>query len=164
MVRRRAQQPSPSGTGAGFASTDHQKTRRLTFKAQHGVSRGRGANLSSWNDREEMVFANNVVYRDGGDALRFPNGSRGVTIAGNVVVGRASGVDGGFLPGRGLEDFEGVTWDGEKRNASPRKGSRDGAGDARRVRSIHGPPAGKSVIAGADTPRSAIEGRRPTRS
>ena len=119
--------------GAGFASTDHQgKTRRLTFVHNTIVSRGRGANLSSWNDREGMVFANNVVYTEGGEAVRFPLGAKGVTFAGNVVVGRVSGAESGWLPGKGLEDFESVTWDGEKRQAAPRRGSpAAGGGDDR---------------------------------
>lgn len=121
------------GAGSGFASTDHQgKSRRLEFVHNTIVSRRRGANLSSWNDREAMVFANNLVYTDGGDALRFPNGSKGVTIAGNVFAGSVSGIDDRFTRGKGLEDFENVSWDGEMRNAAPRAGSPAiGAGDAR---------------------------------
>jgi hypothetical protein len=107
--------------GSGFASTDHQgKTTRLTFVHNTVISRRRGANLSSWNDREGMVFANNVVYTDGGDALRFPRGAKGVTVAGNVVCGRVTGVQDGFIRGRGLADFRDVSWDGQKRDASPR--------------------------------------------
>jgi hypothetical protein len=123
------------GAGAGFASTDHQgKSRRLTFVHNTIVSRRRGANLSSWNDREAMVFANNLVYTDGGDALRFPNGAKGVTVVGNVVVGRVSGVQSGFALGKGIEDFVDVTWDGDKRNAAPRAGSPAAAGGDDRFR------------------------------
>jgi len=103
--------------GSGFASTDHQgKTTRLTCVHNTIVSRRRGANLSSWNDREGMVFANNVVYTDGGDALRFPRGAKGVIVSGNVV----SGVLEGFILGSGLSDFADVSWDGQKRDASLR--------------------------------------------
>ena len=120
------------GAGAGLASTDHQgKTRRLEVVHNTIVARRRGANLSSWNDREGMLFANNIVCTDGGDALRFPGGSKGVTIAGNVLVGRA-GIESGFVAGGGLADFEDVRWDGEKRNAAPLKESpAPGAGDGR---------------------------------
>lgn len=111
--------------GSGFASTDHQgKTARLTFVHNTIVSRRRGANLSSWNDREEMVFANNIVYTDGGEALRFPRGAKGVMVAGNVVCGRVSGVDEGFVLGNGLSDFADVSWDGQRRDASFRPGNR----------------------------------------
>ena len=143
--------------GAAFASTDHQgKTRRLTFIHNTILSRRRGANLSSWNDREEMVFANNLVYTDGGDALRFPGGAKGVTVAGNVVVGRVSGVQGGFTVGRGLEDFEDVTWDGEKRQAAPREGSPAAAAGDDRFRvpvDLTGLKRGDRVVAGANGAR-----------
>jgi hypothetical protein len=105
--------------GSGFASTDHQgKTARLTFVHNTVVSRRRGANLSSWNGREEMVFANNVVYTDHGDALRFPRGAQGVIVVGNVLLGRVSGVAEGFVAGNGLTDFVDVSWDGSKRDAT----------------------------------------------
>ncbi len=106
--------------GAGFASTDHQgKTARLTFVHNTVISRQRGANLSSWNGRDEMLFANNVVYTDRGDALRFPRGAEGVVVSGNVLLGRVSGVAEGFAFGNGLSDFVEVSWDGNQRNATP---------------------------------------------
>jgi hypothetical protein len=65
-----------------------------------------------------MVFANNCVYTDRGDALRFPRGALGVTVSGNVLLGRVSGVGGGFIKGHGLTDFADVSWDGNKRDAT----------------------------------------------
>lgn len=113
-----------AGKGAGLASTDHQgKTTNLTVVHNTIISRRRGANLSSWNDRRGMVFANNVVYTEGGDALRFSRGSRGVTVAGNLVLGRVTGIEEGFVLGKGLDDLRSVTWDGEKRDASLVAGS-----------------------------------------
>ncbi|MCL1599626.1 MAG: right-handed parallel beta-helix repeat-containing protein, partial [Actinomycetia bacterium] len=110
--------------GSGFSSTDHQgKTKHLTVVHNTIVSRMRGANFSSWNDREGMVFANNVVYTDGGDALRFSRGAKGVTISGNVVLGRVSGVKEGSIRGKGLSDFRDLSWDGKKRDGSFRVGS-----------------------------------------
>lgn len=104
--------------GAGFASTDHQgKTARLTFVHNTIISRRRGANLSSWNGRDGMVFSNNIVYTDRGDALRFPRGAEGVVVSGNVLFGRVSGVAEGFVVGNGLTDFIDVSWDGNKRDA-----------------------------------------------
>ncbi|MHC4404612.1 MAG: right-handed parallel beta-helix repeat-containing protein [Planctomycetota bacterium] len=105
--------------GSGFASTDHQgKTACLTFVHNTIISRRRGANLSSWNGRDGMVFSNNVVYTDGGDALRFPRGAKGVIVSGNVLFGRVSGVAEGFVVGNGLTDFVDVSWDGNKREAT----------------------------------------------
>ena len=109
-----------AAAGAGFASTDHQgKTRHLTFVHNTIISRGRGANLSSWNDRQGMVFANNAVYTERGTALRFPHGAKGVAVFGNVLVGQVSGVGRGFVDGNDLTDFVNVSWDGKLRAATP---------------------------------------------
>lgn len=106
--------------GAGFASTDHQgKTAHLTFVHNTILSRRRGANLSSWNGRNGMIFSNNIVYTDQGDALRFPRGAEGVIVSGNVLRGRISGVTEGFVAGNGLADFADVSWNGNRRNATP---------------------------------------------
>jgi hypothetical protein len=106
--------------GAGFASTDHQgKTAHLTFVHNTIISRRRGANLSSWGGRNGMIFANNVVYTDRGDALRFPRDASGVIVSGNMLRGRVSGVARGFVVGNGLTDFADVSWDGNRRNATP---------------------------------------------
>jgi hypothetical protein len=105
--------------GAGFASTDHQgQSRALQVVHNTIITTGRGANLSSWNGREQMVFANNAVYSLRGPALRFPAGSQAVIVCGNVVCGGAEGVRQGFVAGRGLEDFRQVSWDGLRRDAS----------------------------------------------
>jgi hypothetical protein len=111
--------------GAGLASTDHQgKTRMLRVVHNTIITTGRGANLSSWNGREGMVFANNAVYSQRGPGLRFAGGSSRVEVSGNVVFGGTQGVDHGFVVGKGLDDFASVTWDGNQRNASPSAGSR----------------------------------------
>lgn len=113
-----------AAAGAGFASTDHQgKTRHLHFVHNTVITERTGANLSSWNGREVMVFANNAVYSHKGSAIRFPRGSTGVTAAGNVVLGNVEGIQISPVPGRGLEDFRSVTWDGTHRDAAPTPGS-----------------------------------------
>jgi hypothetical protein len=63
------------------------------------------------------VLANNVLYSRDGNALNFPNGREGVILTGNVIVGH--GPKEGTSPGRGLEDFVSMTWDGEKHDAKP---------------------------------------------
>ena len=65
-----------------------------------------------------MIFSNNVIYTDRGDALRFPRGATGVIVSGNVVVGRVRGVAEGFVVGNGLHDFADVSWDGSRRAAT----------------------------------------------
>ena len=104
--------------GSGFASTDHQgRTAHLTFVHNTIISRRRGANLSSWNNRDGMIFANNVICTDRGDALRFPRGAKSVIVSANIVRGSVSGVTKGFAVGNGLSDFVDVSWDGHKREA-----------------------------------------------
>jgi hypothetical protein len=112
------------GEGAGFASTDHQgKSCKLSVVHNTIISKTRGVNLSSWNDRDGMVLANNAIYTNDGEAIRFPQGSVHVTVAGNVITGRVQGVNHGFSHGAGLKDFIDVAWDGSRRSASPSPGS-----------------------------------------
>ncbi len=110
--------------GAGIASMDHQgKSHSLVIMHNTVITTGHGVNLTSWNGREGMVFGNNAVYSRDGQAIRFPRGSAGVTIAGNVVVGAVHGADHGYVKGRSLEDFKSVSWDGSRRDALPASGS-----------------------------------------
>lgn len=103
----------------GFLSTDHQgESRDLTVVHNTIVTADRGAYLSRWNARPNMVFANNVVYSRDSDAIRFANGSDGVTVTGNVVVGAVNHAT-GFVNGNGLTDFVDLAWDGSRRNAVP---------------------------------------------
>jgi hypothetical protein len=104
--------------GSGFASTDHQG-KSLNLQVIHNtiINTGDAFKGGSWNAREGMVLANNVLYSRDGNALNFPNRREGVTITGNVVVGH--GPKDGTSPGRGLEDFVDLGWDGEKHDATP---------------------------------------------
>ena len=115
----------------GFASTDHQgKTRNLSFMHNTIITAGRGTNLTSWNDRAGMIFANNVVYSRDKSSVRFPNGSKGVVVTGNVVFGTVKGANrNGFTMGRGLKDFTDIDWDGTKRNAIPNLSGKIRGGD-----------------------------------
>lgn len=107
-----------SAAGSGFASTDHQgKTLNLQVVHNTIINTGHAFSGGSWNGREGMVLANNVLYSRDNNAINFPNGKEGVTIIGNVVVG--DGPKEGTTPGRGLEDFASVSWDGEKHDATP---------------------------------------------
>ncbi len=114
-----------AGTHAGFASTDHQgQTRNLTVVHNTIINTARATNLSSWNNRAGMVLANNAIYSRYAESIRFPNGSSGVSVSGNIVYGPVSGATGGYASGIGLsDDFEKVTWDAENRDATPVPGS-----------------------------------------
>jgi hypothetical protein len=107
-----------SAGGSGFASTDHQG-RTLNLQVVHNtiINAGHAFSGGSWHGREGMLLANNVLYSRDKNALHFANGKDGVTITGNVVVG--SGPKDGTSPGRGLEDFAGVSWDAETYDATP---------------------------------------------
>ncbi len=107
-----------SAKGAGFASTDHQgKTLNLQVIHNTIVNASHAFSGSSWNARQGMVLANNVLYSRDKNAINFANGKEGVTITGNVVLG--SGPREGTVRGRGLDDFINLTWDGEKYDAKP---------------------------------------------
>jgi hypothetical protein len=106
------------GKGSGFASLDHQG-KSLNLQVIHNtiINTSDAFKGSSWNAREGMILANNVLYSRDKSAMNFPKGKEGVTIVGNVVLGDAAKQ--GTTPGRGVEDFANVTWDGEKHDATP---------------------------------------------
>jgi hypothetical protein len=106
------------GKGSGFASLDHQD-KSLNLQVIHNtiINTSDAFKGSSWNAREGMILANNVLYSRDKSAMNFPKGKEGVTIVGNVVLGDAAKQ--GTTPGRGVEDFANVTWDGEKHDATP---------------------------------------------
>ena len=107
-----------NGQGSGFASTDHQgKTTRLQVVHNTIVNTGHAFSGGSWNGREGMILANNILYSRDKNALHFANGSSGVVIAGNVIVG--SGAHHGSARGRGIEDLPGLSWDAERHDATP---------------------------------------------
>jgi hypothetical protein len=111
-----------SAKGSGFASTDHQgKTVNLQVIHNTIINAGHAFSGGSWNGREGMVLANNVLYSRDQNALHFANGKEGVVITGNVIVGH--GPKEGTSPGRGLEDFVSLSWDGEKQDATPANGA-----------------------------------------
>jgi parallel beta-helix repeat protein len=104
----------------GFHSHDHQgQTRNLQVIHNTIINTSRATNLSSWNNRSGMLFANNAVYSQNAESISFPNGSAGVTVVGNVVLGPVAGVSSGYLIGNGLADFANLTWDATHRDAAP---------------------------------------------
>jgi len=110
-----------SGAGSAFQSHDHQAaSTALEVINNTFINAGRAVNLSNWDGRAGMVFANNACYSRDGEGLRFPAGSTGVAVAGNVVMGAVEGVAGGYSAGAGLaEDFVAVSWDASSLDAHP---------------------------------------------
>ena len=106
------------GKGSGFASLDHQG-KSLNLQVIHNtiINTGDAFKGSSWNAREGMILANNVLYSRDKSAMNFPKGREGVTITGNIILGDAPKQ--GTTRGRGLEDFISLSWDGEKHDATP---------------------------------------------
>ena len=104
----------------------------LTFIHNTIINPGRGANLTGWNNRPGLVFANNVVYSQTADAVRFVSGSTGVDVRGNVRLGNLVNVSAtGFVTGIGLQDFVDVNWTATNRDATPEgSGPIIGTGDA----------------------------------
>jgi hypothetical protein len=107
-----------SAAGSGFTSTDHQgKTLNLQVIHNTIVNANHAFSGRSWNARQGMILANNILYSRDENALHFASGKDGVTITGNVVLG--NGPKDGSTIGRGLEDFMKLTWDAIERNAKP---------------------------------------------
>jgi hypothetical protein len=107
-----------NGAGAGFASTDHQgKTLNLQVIHNTILNAAHAFRGGSWNGREGMILANNILYSRDANALHYANGNAGVLSSGNVVFG--DGPKDGCVKGRGFEDFPGVTLDGSKHDATP---------------------------------------------
>jgi hypothetical protein len=115
----------------GFSSHDvapptpNGVVQELEFVHNTVINSGRGANLSGWDNRPGLVFANNVIYSQTNDAVRFGNGAAGVTVGGNVYWGYLKGISAGVLGtrGGGITDFMGASWNGVSRNVTPAPGS-----------------------------------------
>jgi hypothetical protein len=107
-----------NASGSGFASTDHQG-KSLNLQVIHNtiINTGDAFKASSWNVREGMILANNILYSRDKSAMNFPKGKDGVTITGNITFGDSPKQ--GALPGRGLKDFVSLSWDGENYDAKP---------------------------------------------
>jgi hypothetical protein len=107
-----------NGAGAGFASTDHQgKTLNLQVIHNTILNAAHAFRGGSWNGREGMILANNILYSRDANALHYANGNAGVLSTGNVVFG--DGPKDGCVKGRGFEDFPNVSLDGSKHDATP---------------------------------------------
>ena len=107
-----------NGEGAGFSSTDHQgKTLNLQVIHNTILNRGHAFRGGSWNGREGMVLANNILYSQEQNALLYPSGNAGVLSTGNVVWG--DGPKDGCVKGRGFEDFPKVRLGSATPDATP---------------------------------------------
>ena len=119
-----------NGAGAGFASTDHQgKTLNLQVIHNTILNSAHAFRGGSWNGREGMVLANNILYSRDANALNYANGNAGVISTGNVVFGH--GPKDGCVKGRGFEDFPDVSLDGSKHDATPASDARFENADAK---------------------------------
>jgi hypothetical protein len=117
-----------SGNGSAFSSSNHQGT-TTNLQVIHNtiINSGRATNLSSWDSRENMVLANNVIYSQNAESIRFPGGAANVVVEGNVVAGNVFGVSEGYTEtsntANPLADFTDVLWNATTRNALPVEGS-----------------------------------------
>ena len=111
-----------NGRNGGIASKDHEG-RTLNLQIIHNtvINRGHAFRANSWNARTGLVLANNILYSQAGEAVHFVNGSAGVLIAGNVILGGRP--RNGCVPGRGLEDFADANWDATRRDVAPMPGA-----------------------------------------
>lgn len=119
-----------NGAGAGFSSTDHQgKTLNLQVIHNTILNSAHAFRGGSWNGREGMVLANNILYSRDANALHYASGNAGVISSGNVVFG--DGPKDGCVKGRGFEDFPNVSLDGSKHDATPASDARFKSADAK---------------------------------
>jgi len=135
-----------NGAGAGFASTDHQgKTLNLQVIHNTILNTAHAFRGGSWNGREGMVLANNILYSRDANALHYANGNAGVLSTGNVVFG--DGPKDGCVKGRGFEDFPNVSLDGSKHDATPASDARFDSADAKYLlpTDFHGKPRTQTI-------------------
>jgi len=141
-----------NGAGAGFSSTDHQgKTLNLQVIHNTILNGAHAFRGGSWNGREGMILANNILYSRDANALHYANGNAGVISTGNVVFG--GGPKDGCVKGRGLEDFPNVSLDGSKHDATPAADAKLDHAEAKYLlpTDFHGKPRTKNV-SGAISP------------
>ncbi len=141
-----------NGAGAGFASTDHQgKTLNLQVIHNTILNSAHAFRGGSWNGREGMILANNILYSRDANALHYANGNADVFSSGNVVFG--DGPKDGCVKGRGFEDFPSVTLDGTRHDATPAADAKFDHADPKYLLPIdfHGKPRTKNV-SGAISP------------
>ena len=117
-----------NGTNSAFLSSDLQGT-TTNLQVIHNtiINQGRAANFTSWDSRENLVLANNVIYSQSGESIRFSTVVTGVAVEGNVVAGSISGISEGYIitssTADPLADFTDVQWDASAINAMPMEGS-----------------------------------------
>ncbi len=141
-----------NGAGAGFSSTDHQgKTLNLQVIHNTILNSAHAFRGGSWNGREGMILANNILYSRDANALHYANGNVGVITSGNVVFG--GGPKDGCVKGRGLEDLPNVSLDGSKHDATPAADAQLDHAEAKYLlpTDFHGKPRTKNV-SGAISP------------
>ncbi len=141
-----------NGAGSGFSSTDHQgKTLNLQVIHNTILNGAHAFRGGSWNGREGMILANNILYSRDANALHYANGNAGVISTGNVVFG--GGPKDGCVKGRGLEDFPNVSLDGSKHDATPAADAKLDHAEAKSLlpTDFHGKPRTKNV-SGAISP------------
>jgi hypothetical protein len=147
------------GRGSGFSTTDHQgRSRSLVVVHNTIVNIGHAFSGRSWDNREGMVLANNLLYSREGMAMHFPHGQAGATIVGNVIYGEENRVGvkatSSSNQGRGLQDFQAVSWDATLTEAIPAPGAPFAQADPRWVplEDFTGRPRQGSLFAGAWLP------------
>jgi hypothetical protein len=141
-----------NGAGSGFSSTDHQgKTLNLQVIHNTILNGAHAFRGGSWNGREGMILANNILYSRDANSLHYANGNVGVITSGNVVFG--GGPKDGCVKGRGLEDFPNVSLDGSKHDATPAADAKLDHAEAKSLlpTDFHGKPRTKNV-SGAISP------------
>ena len=115
-----ARNASALQTGPHQGSTTRLSIVGNTFISQNG----RGATISGWAGKPDMVLRNNAFYSRNDSAVFVSGGLAGVDVRDNLVFGPVQGTNpsAGFFLGGGLSDMIAVNWDASMRNARPLPG------------------------------------------
>ena len=111
--------------GAAFYTRDHQGSVDI-LQVYHNtfVNNENAVELRNWNNKSDMIFANNACYSSEGLAVKVVDGSAGARIGGNVYFGALEQFPGTNKQSKqGLKDFANLSADGEFRDARPTKSS-----------------------------------------
>ncbi|NRA36578.1 MAG: right-handed parallel beta-helix repeat-containing protein [Planctomycetes bacterium] len=108
-----------------FSTRDHQgSVQNLQVINNTFVSAGNAVELRNWNNKTNMIFANNACYSSGGAGIKIVGGANKAKIAGNIYYGSIDGDGQGFKRSKnGLKDFVALSVDATYRDARPIGGS-----------------------------------------
>ncbi len=110
---------------AAFKSIDHQgSVDNIHVYNNTFINKGKATHLNNWNNKKNVLFANNACYSLSDEAIRIHGGHAKALIGSNIVFGKINGLSSGYkMSKNGLKDFIGLSADGKNRDARPSSSS-----------------------------------------